>query len=87
MLPAERLGMPRSLSRPRLLEAGLMSLVQWNDGFGDALAGLPWRPKPAGLAGDDHFTSYMLGFRAGELARRGGAETATGSPAGGEEKS
>ena len=77
--PSERLNMARSLLRPRLLDDGLVDAGMFNAGYADAMAGRSWRLTPADvLAAEPGALCYMLGFRAGELARRGGAMNATG---------
>lgn len=75
--PVERLNMARSLLRPRLLDAGLVSAAHFNAGHADGLAGRKWALTEADLknpAREVDNLSYMLGFKAGELARRGGAD-------------
>jgi hypothetical protein len=80
-LPSERLNMARSLMRPRLLDAGLVSAADFNDGYAHGLTGEKWQLTETELLDPGRQVSslsYMLGFRAGELERRGGASNATG---------
>lgn len=75
--PGERLNMARSLLRPRLLDAGLVDAASFNAGHADGLAGRKWQITEAHLkdpARQVENLSYMLGYKAGELARRGGAD-------------
>lgn len=78
-LPSERLNMARSLYRPRLLDAGLIDAAAFNRGYADGLAGRKWALTEADLHDRTRAAetmSYMLGFKAGELARNRGGNDA-----------